>query len=354
MHFDQLLQQIVNGIQRGQHLRAYRARLHDGLWRPAPDQLRPRRCLHARVIHRFLHGARDESGGQPTLGAALVRLFPILLIAMAACAFLGVIIERLAYRPLRNQARLTALITAIGVSLFLENAAQLVFTADSRTFPPVTPQGAASTMHLGGITISKDQLVLVLTAFALMAVLTYIVQYTRIGKAMRAVQHDMDAASLMGINTDRIIGFTFGLGAALAGAGGVLFASLTYTSILPLMGVQMGLKAFVAAVVGGIGSIPGAMLGGLLMGIAENLVKGAPSIGSVEPSRWTDAVAFVLLIVVLLVRPSRVCSANPARRRYNLRDAMKETTKEAPASSRARQPGAPHPRYRGNDRDATP
>lgn len=121
---------------------------------------------------------------------------------------------------------------------------------------------------------------------------------------MRAVAHDADAAALMGINTDGVIAFTFGLGAALAGAGGMLFASFTYVKILPLLGLQMGLKAFVAAVVGGIGSIPGAMLGGLLMGLSESFVKGSPRIGIFEPSRWTDAVAFVLLILVLLVRPA--------------------------------------------------
>ncbi|HVK03760.1 MAG TPA: branched-chain amino acid ABC transporter permease, partial [Armatimonadaceae bacterium] len=145
---------------------------------------------------------------------------------------------------------------------------------------------------------------LVISAALLMAVLTYIVNHTRMGKAMRAVSHDADAAALMGVNIDRVIAFTFGLGAALAGAGGVLFASLTYAKILPLMGVQMGLKAFVAAVVGGIGSIPGAMLGGLLMGLSESFVKGAPAIGGFEPSRFADAVAFILLIVVLLIRPA--------------------------------------------------
>ncbi|MBC8101220.1 MAG: branched-chain amino acid ABC transporter permease [Cytophagales bacterium] len=241
---------------------------------------------------------------QPTLGGALLQLIPVLFLAMVACAVLGLIIERLAYKPLRKAPRLTALITAIGVSLFLENGGQLLFGADPKFFPSVTPQGPKGTIRIGELIISVDQLVLVIAAALLMAVLWYIVSRTRIGKAMRAVSHDADAAALMGINTDNVISFTFGLGAALAGAGGVLFASLTYAKILPLLGVTMGLKAFVAAVVGGIGSIPGAMLGGLLMGLAESFVKGAPAIGPFEPSRWTDAVAFVLLIVVLLVRPA--------------------------------------------------
>ena len=240
-----------------------------------------------------------------TMGEALFALLPVLLASMLACCLLGLIIEWLAYRPLRRAPRLTALITAIGVSLFLENAAQIAFKADPKFFPSVTPQGVANaTIKMGGVTVSKDQMILVAASGLLMAILWYIVQKTRMGKAMRAVSHDTDAAALMGINTDTVISFTFGLGAALAGAGGVLFAALTYAKILPLMGVQIGLKAFVAAVVGGIGSIPGAMLGGLLMGLSESFVKGAPKIGSFEPSRWTDAVAFVLLIVVLLVRPA--------------------------------------------------
>lgn len=235
---------------------------------------------------------------QPTLAAALLALFPVMLLAMVVCAALGLIIERLAYRPLRRAPRLTALITAIGVSLFLVNGGQLLFGADPKFFPSVTPQGAGATLNLAGAILSKDQLVLVFAAAALMAVLWYIVQRTRIGKAMRAVSHDADAAALMGINTDTVIAFTFALGAALAGAGGVLFAALTYAKILPLMGLSMGLKAFVAAVVGGIGSIPGAMLGGLLMGLSESFVRGSAL------SRWTEAVAFVLLIGVLLLRPA--------------------------------------------------
>jgi branched-chain amino acid transport system permease protein len=247
---------------------------------------------------------------QPTLAAALLALLPVLLISMVFCTLLGLVIERLAYRPLRRAPRLTALITAIGVSLFLENGTQLLLGADPKFYPNVTPQGEAATLRLGGVTISKDQLVLVVASALFMAVLWYIVQRTKMGKAMRAVSHDADAAALMGIPTDRVISFTFGLGAALAAAAGVLFGAFTYAKVLPLMGVQMGLKAFVAAVVGGIGSIPGAMLGGLLMGLSESFVKGAPRLGAFEPSRWTDAVAFVLLIVVLLVRPAGLLGKN--------------------------------------------
>lgn len=238
---------------------------------------------------------------QSSFNAGLPYLILAALVAMVLCALLGLIIERLAYRPLRKAPRLTALITAIGVSLFLVNGAQLVFGADFKNYPTVTP---TETFTLGGVLFSKNQLTLVIAATILMGILFYVVQYTRIGKAMRAVSHDTDAAALMGVNTDLIIAFTFALGAGLAGAGGVLFIALTKTKVFPLLGVQMGLKAFVSAVVGGIGSIPGALLGGLLIGLMESFVKGLPKIGDVEPSRWVDAVAFVLLAVVLLLRPA--------------------------------------------------
>jgi branched-chain amino acid transport system permease protein len=262
---------------------------------------------------------------QTTVWGGLIQLFPVLIISMAICIALGLVIERLAYRPLRKAPRLTALITAIGVSLFLEGAAQLSlkfqwlpfqigFGVDPKYYPKIMPTGIDATMKLGNLTISKNQLVLVITAAVLMGILWFIVQRTRMGKAMRAVSHDFEAASLMGINTDRVIAFTFCLGAALAAAGGVLFGSLTGKSLLPLMGVQMGIKAFVAAVVGGIGSIPGAMLGGLLMGVSESLVKGAPHVKlgayDFDPSRWADALAFVILIVVLLVRPAGLLGKN--------------------------------------------
>ena len=192
-------------------------------------------------------------------------------------------------------SRLTALITAIGVSLFLENFGNLpqIFTSDPQFYPPTLWHPAHA----------PKGLVIFLLALALMGVLTFIVTSTRIGKAIRAVSYDADAAALMGINTDRVIAFTFALGAALAGAAGVMVSWQAGTSFNAYVGILPGLKAFVAAVLGGIGNIPGAALGGLIMGVAETMVVAyGPRIGI--PESYQDAVAFFLLILILLVRPS--------------------------------------------------
>jgi len=221
---------------------------------------------------------------------------PALLVAMGLCALLGVAIERGAYRSLRRRGalHLTALITAIGVSLLLENLGQLLFGPDPKPFPQAIP--AYPLVRHGAIVISNQDVFIIGVALGLMGVLRFIVLRTRVGQAMRAVSHDLEAASLMGINTDTIIALTFALGSALAAAAGVLIG-LRNPKIDPLMGIMMGLKAFVAAVLGGIGNIPGAVVGGLLMGVAEYLVIGYWS------STYRDAIAFTILIVVLLVRP---------------------------------------------------
>ena len=213
--------------------------------------------------------------------------------AMAACAVLGMTIERLAYRPLRGGPTLNVLITAIGVSLLLEYSGQVFFGAAPRSFPPVVPSVRFS---LGGLVLSSDQLVVILGTGALMWGLRLVVLRTRIGMAMRAVSLNPQAARLVGVNNDIVISFTFGLGSALAGAGGVLYA-INYPSIDPLMGVMPGLKAFVCAVLGGIGNIPGAALGGLILGTTETFVGGS------SWSTYKDAIAFAVLIVILLVRP---------------------------------------------------
>jgi branched-chain amino acid transport system permease protein len=214
--------------------------------------------------------------------------------SMAGAAALGVMIERFAYKPVRKQPRLTALITAIGVSLFLENAGILAFGAEPRFFPQIIP--GRSVRLPGGALVTTLQLLVLAGALVLMVGLNLIVYRTRVGRAMRAVSFSRDYASLMGIPTNLIITFTFGLGSALAAAAGVLVA-LTTPRIDPLMGLLPGLKAFVAAVLGGIGSIPGAMVGGLIMGVAETMVSGYIS------STYRDAIAFAVLIVILLVRP---------------------------------------------------
>jgi len=218
-----------------------------------------------------------------------------LAVAMTICAVLGVIIECLAYRPLRSAPTLNVLISAIGVSLLLQNLGQFFFGATPRPFPELFP---VTLFIFHGIYISSNQLVVIGVTLALLFALRFIVLRTKIGTAMRAVSQNPKAASLVGINNDLVISFTFALGSALAAAGGMLYA-LNYPSIDPLMGVLPGLKAFVAAVLGGIGNIPGAALGGLLLGVVETFVNG-----SKDWSTYKDAIAFALLILMLLFRPA--------------------------------------------------
>ncbi len=214
--------------------------------------------------------------------------------AMAAAAALGVTIERFAYRPLRNAPTLNVLITAIGVSLLLEYSGQVFFGAAPRTFPAVFP---SRNFDFGNLTVSSNQLVVITVTIILVVALQFIVFRTKMGTAMRAVSLNPKAAQLVGVNNNVVITFTFALGSALAGAGGVLYA-LNYPSIDPLMGVMPGLKAFVAAILGGIGNIPGAALGGLLLGTVETFVAGS------EYSTYKDAIAFTILIIILLFRPA--------------------------------------------------
>jgi branched-chain amino acid transport system permease protein len=227
----------------------------------------------------------------PSVAGALA----VLLIVMAICAVLGVVIERLAYRPLRRQPKLTMLITAIGVSLFLENAGQFVFGAAPKKFPQILP--AYPLPKFGGLSFNSNQIVVIAVTGLLLVALRFIVLNTRMGRAMRAVSFNPEAAALMGVNTDVVISFTFALGSALAAAAGILFA-INYPSIDPLMGILPGLKAFVAAVLGGIGNLPGAALGGIIIGITETLVSGYIS------STYRDAIAFAVLILILLIKPS--------------------------------------------------
>ncbi|MCM3726780.1 branched-chain amino acid ABC transporter permease [Neobacillus cucumis] len=227
--------------------------------------------------------------------------FPSLLISMAVCALFGVIIERIAYKPLRNATRIAALITAIGVSLFIEYGTIYLRGAQPEAYPSnLVP---LKDLDVLGVKISGQSILILGTSIVLMILLQFIVHKTKIGKAMRAVSHDMDAARLMGINVNNTISATFAIGSALAGAAGVIFG-MYYTKIEPLMGIIPGLKAFVAAVLGGIGIIPGAMTGGLLLGVIEALVSAAGY------SLWRDGVAFVVLILILIFRPAGLFGKN--------------------------------------------
>ncbi|MBQ9376784.1 MAG: branched-chain amino acid ABC transporter permease [Schwartzia sp.] len=232
---------------------------------------------------------------------AHLGIFPALIVSMAVTGLLGCVVERLAYKPLRHAPRISVLITAIGVSFFLEYTSMLFVSPTPRTFPEVFDSSVA--FHIGNFIVNGQQLLIFAITFVLMAILTYIVQKTKIGKAMRAVSFDTDTAQLMGIDANRVIGATFGIGSALAAAGGVL-VGVYYNSIDPLMGIMPGLKAFVAAVLGGIGSLPGAVVGGLILGVIEALVSGFLS------STFRDAAAFAILILVLLFRPSGIFGKN--------------------------------------------
>ncbi|MCL6574196.1 MAG: branched-chain amino acid ABC transporter permease [Bacillus sp. (in: Bacteria)] len=227
--------------------------------------------------------------------------FPALLLSMVACAIFGVLIERIAYKPLRNATRIAALITAIGVSLFIEYGTIYLRGAQPEAYPDgIVP---LKSLEIFGVKISGQSILILGTAVILMILLQFIVHKTKIGKAMRAVSYDMDAAKLMGINVNNTISATFAIGSALAGAAGVIFG-VYYTKIEPLMGIIPGLKAFVAAVLGGIGIIPGAMVGGLVLGVIESLVSAAGY------SLWRDGVAFVALILILIFRPAGLFGKN--------------------------------------------
>ena len=228
--------------------------------------------------------------------SAVGTLF-IIIAAAAICAVIGILIELLANRPLRNRPKLTVLITAIGVSLFIEFTCQhrAVFGADTKAFPKLLP---SRELHFAGIEMaSNDLLVLVLTAVLLFA-MWFIVQRTKMGMAIRAVSFNEKAAALMGVNVNRVISFTFGLGSALAAVAGIFYA-MRAPGIEPLMGVQPGVRAFIAAVLGGIGNLPGAALGGLLLGVLETVAGGIPGV-----SIYRDGIAFAILILILIFRPA--------------------------------------------------
>ena len=218
----------------------------------------------------------------------------IMLLSMILCGLFGYINERVAYRPLRNAPRIASLITAIGVSFLLEYGGQFVFGPDPKFFPQLIDKHL---IQFGGITTTNYQMIVLIVAILFMALLQYIVYGTKFGRAMRAVSYNFETASLMGIPTDRVISITFVIGSVLAAVAGILYG-LSYPKIDPLMGIMPGLKAFIAAVLGGIGNVPGAVVGGLIIGIIESFVGGS------HFSNYRDAIAFIILIAILMFRPS--------------------------------------------------
>jgi len=219
-----------------------------------------------------------------------------IILSIVICALLGITIEAVAYKPLRKTNRLSLLITAIGISMLLENLAQRIFGAGGKKMP-VYLKGPD--LRIGDIYLSFTAIVTIVVSLASMILLSFLVRKTKMGKAMRAVSEDMDAAQLMGVNVNRVISYTFAIGSALAAIGAVLYCA-AYTQVSPTMGAMLGLKAFVAAVLGGIGSIPGAMVGGFAIGIIESFVS------AVGLSVWKDGVVFAILIVMLLVKPAGI------------------------------------------------
>lgn len=255
----------------------------------------------------FAHGDFIMVGGYiclvmvPILQANSLPTILSVVIAVILCAALGVATEKIAYKPLRNAPKISALITAIGVSLFLENAFMLVFTPNPKPFTKILP---TQTFTIGNdFKISFTTIVTIFLSVALMIVLQLFIKKTKIGRAMRAVSEDSAAAQLMGVNVNNTISTTFAIGAGLAAVASLLYCS-AYPLVEPLMGSMLGLKAFIAAVFGGIGIIPGAMLGGMLMGLIESLTKAYIS------TQMADAVVFGILIVVLLVKPSGIFGKN--------------------------------------------
>ena len=222
------------------------------------------------------------------------------IVAVALCTVLGITIERIAYKPLRDASSLAVLITAIGVSYFLQNMALIVFGADTKSFNSIVKFGP---FHLGGLVISGETLVTIVSCIIIMIILTTFINKTKAGQAMLAVSEDKGAAVLMGINVNQTIALTFAIGSGLAAIAGALLCS-AYPTLSPYTGSMPGIKAFTAAVFGGIGSIPGAFVGGILLGVIEIFGKAYIS------SQLSDAIVFAVLIIVLIVKPSGILGKN--------------------------------------------
>ena len=287
--FQQLIQQLINGVSLG----SIYALIALGYT-----------MIYGRIkLINFAHGDIYMVGAYIAffaITALNLSIIPALLISMAVTGMLGMLVEKLAYKPLRHAPRISILITAIGLSFFLEYTMMYFVSPTPRTFPQVIPN---ISFDVAGFIINGQQMMIFGLTIILMAILTYIVQKTKIGKAMRAASFDTETAQLMGIDSDRIISLTFCIGSSLAAAAGVL-VGIYYNTIDPLMGIMPGLKAFVAAVLGGIGILPGAVVGGIILGVIEALVSGFLS------STFRDAAAFAILILVLLIKPSGLFGKN--------------------------------------------
>ena len=249
------------------------------------------------LLLNFAHGDIIMAGAYISwIAMAQLGMHPAFaaLLSIAGCMALGVAIDKIAYAPLREAPRLSVLITAIGVSYFLESGSQLIFGADAKVVPAFVN---LTTVSVGSVTLSLTAILTVAVTCISTVILTFLVQKTRLGKAMRAVSEDMGAVRLMGVNVNSTISFTFAVGSALAGIGAILY-SMAYHQATPTMGIMLGTKAFVAAVLGGIGSIPGAVVGGLVVGFVE------VAVAALGLSVWQDAVVFLLLIFVLVVKPT--------------------------------------------------
>ena len=245
----------------------------------------------------FAHGDIIMVGAYAVITAVFTMGLPpfiAILISIALCALLGIVIEFLAYRPLRQAQPLAVLITAIGVSYLLQNLALLIYGSEQKAFPTIV---ALPTVHIGGVYIDGITLATLVVTAVIMVALSLFINKTRMGKAMRAVSEDKEAAELMGISVNRTITVTFAIGSALAGVAAIFYGA-AYTYIRPTTGAMPGIKAFTAAVFGGIGSIPGAMLGGILLGVIEQLSKTYIS------TLWADAMVFGVRVVVLVVKPT--------------------------------------------------
>ncbi|WP_443624972.1 branched-chain amino acid ABC transporter permease [Catenibacterium sp.] len=254
----------------------------------------------AKMIN-FAHGDIIMAGAYFALIAmSFVGPIPAILFSIVATAALGVLTEKVAYKPLRGKGSLEVLITAIGVSYLLENVFLLIFGSAARTFPQIMPKG---TINLGGISIKYITVITLVVTAVCTAVLLFFINKTKLGKAMRAVSEDQGAAQLMGINVNTTVSLTFAIGSGLGAIAGVIYGC-AYSLITPYIGLMLGIKAFIAAVLGGIGSVPGAMVGGLMLGVAESLTIAYIS------SDFSDAVVFGILIIVLLVKPAGLFGKN--------------------------------------------